>query len=477
MRMGPRDQSPPAPGAPRPGTVTVRLAEDRMTAYLIVEGPEPGGAPVTVEQAMEKLREAGVCFGLDPAAVERAVAAQGERPITAVVARGKPPVHGTDGRLELHPELLRVSGRPRVNPDGSVDLYDLGLVRSVAAGTVLLTRIPPTPGTPGINVLGQEVRPRPGREPVVRLGKGVAWTPDGRQAVAQVDGHASWVRETLSVTPVFTVREDVGPSTGNIEFIGSVVVRGNVLPGFQVKAGGSVEIQGAVDCGVVEAGGDLMVRFGIQGGGRGRVRAGGNIRARFIENCEVSAGGHIWVQDGILHSRVEAGGRVEALGRRGTVAGGRVLAGEAVIARFLGSPMGTPTEVTVGVQPQTRRELEALRRELQEVEQQLGRALQTLALLRQPERLSGLSPERVDALRRLAEAPAWLTAKRDELAARIQELEEALSGVRQAWVEAQTLCYPGVRVVIGGAVYVATDNLSRVRFTVNEDREVVIGPV
>ena len=48
-------------------------------------------------------------------------------------------------------------------------------------------------------------------------------------------------------------------STGNIEFEGSVQVRGNVSSNFEIRAGGNVIISGVVDLGGVDLGqGDLV---------------------------------------------------------------------------------------------------------------------------------------------------------------------------------------------------------------------------
>lgn len=461
----------------RHGKVSVRIADDRMVAFLVVEGPGPGGEPVTVEAALHKLLEAGVTFGIDQAAVEQAVASQGPEASTTVVARGTPAQNGVDGKLEFHPILTRTTGRPRVHEDGRVDLYDLGLVRSVEAGTILCTRTPPTPGVPGRNVLNHEIAPKPGREPVLRLGAGVAWTEDKLQVVAQTAGHAALVRDTLSVNAVYTVDEDVGPSTGNISFIGSVVVRGNILPGFRVEAQGGVEVQGGIDAGLVVAGGDVTVRYGIQGGNRGLVQAAGNVRARFIENCHVVAGGSVWVADGILHSRVEAGGRVEVLGRRGAIVGGKLAARECVMARFLGAEVGTPTEVAVGTSPTLRRELEQVRHQLGEVERQLHRTIQGLQMLKEQERRGALGPEKIPVVQKLAQAQFQLVAQRDELTARRNQLEAELEAGQGAWVAVQGTCYPGVRILIGSALYVVTDSLSRTKFNLNEQREVQIGPI
>ena len=60
---------------------------------------------------------------------------------------------------------------------------------------------------------------------------------------ALVDGHVSLADQKVSVSNVYQVK-DVGVSTGNIDFEGSVIIAGNVSANFEVKAGGNVVVNG-----------------------------------------------------------------------------------------------------------------------------------------------------------------------------------------------------------------------------------------
>ncbi len=465
------------------GEVSVRVAPDRMSAFLVVAPPGEGGTPASADQALQKLAEAGVVFGIDAAAVKRAVADAEGRPRGAppgeprVVARGRPPVPGENGTGEYHPCLTAVSGRPRVRPDGSVDLFDLGLVRGVAKGTVLGTRTAPTPGVPGMNVLGTVVPAKAGREAALRPGKGTAYADDQLRVVATIDGHATLIEGRIIVSTVFEAGTDISPETGNIEFVGSVLVRGNVHPGFWVKAGGDVEIYGGVDGGTVEAGGSITVLYGIQGGGHGHIAAGGSVKAKFIENADVRAGGHVWAADGILSSRVEAGVSVEVVGRRGAIIGGRVAARDTVSARFLGSHIGAATEIVVGMAPRLLAELHATRKLEADEQARLQRTSQGIEFLLEQHRRGLLPPEKHETLRQLAAARDQLTEQVELLAGRAAELHLQLGEIRTARVDALDVCYPGVRVTIGSAHYLVNDPLQRTRLRLNERREVEPGPL
>ena len=53
--------------------------------------------------------------------------------------------------------------------------------------------------------------------------------------------------ETINVFPIYEVNGDVDYHTGNIDFVGTVVIRGNVLTGFRIRAAGDIRIVGGVE--------------------------------------------------------------------------------------------------------------------------------------------------------------------------------------------------------------------------------------
>ena len=65
----------------------------------------------------------------------------------------------------------------------------------------------------------------------------------------------------------------------------------------------------------------------------------GEVKAKFIENCYVEAGGPVYVENGILNSAIHTLKQVE-LGRKGVIIGGKIYAQDGVKAVQIGSAMG-----------------------------------------------------------------------------------------------------------------------------------------
>ena len=94
-------------------------------------------------------------------------------------------------------------------------------------------------------------------------------------------------------------------------------------------------MDGFLEGATLEAGGDIILRKGNNGGGRGKLIAKGNVMDRFFERAKVNAGKHINANY-CLNSELWAEGRIEIAGKNGILAGGNAYAA------------GIKTEISVG---------------------------------------------------------------------------------------------------------------------------------
>ena len=104
-----------------------------------------------------------------------------------------------------------------------------------------------------------------------------------------MDGHVALQDGKVVVSSVYTVK-DVDMSTGNIVYDGSVEITGSVAANMEVKAGGNVVINGGVESARIIAGGNIIIAKGMNGTGKGYLRAGGDIMVKFLENTRVVTG-------------------------------------------------------------------------------------------------------------------------------------------------------------------------------------------
>ncbi|MDD4602107.1 hypothetical protein SDC9_06245 [bioreactor metagenome] len=424
--------------------IQVVVERDRMEASLQVVVAK-NSRPVTLDLIMSKVQETGIVFGVDHAAIQKAF----ERPgLKIICAKGQRPLDGVNGRIEYRTNLEN-KGKPAEQEDGRVDFKSLNMFTTVYEGEVLAEKVPPTPGVSGIDIFGQQVGAKPGKDIPLPMGKNVKLI-EGNQLVAGIAGQLVFVNNKINIIPVIEVKEDVDLSTGNIEFVGSVVIRGSVQAGFTVKAQGDVEINGNVSGGVVE-GKNVTIRMGIQGMHRGYIKATENVVVKYIENATVIAGQDVTVSDVILHSKVSAGKKIIVEGRRGLIAGGTVTAGDEIRAKVAGTHMATNTELEVGVNPILRQEYQHIRKEIKKLETSLDQAIKALSILKSMDQNS-MPPERKEMLLKLTKTQFHLVGQIEVFRNRNTEIELALEEMRYGRIRISDIVYPGVKIVVGTLV-------------------------
>jgi uncharacterized protein (DUF342 family) len=178
----------------------VQVSKDGNEARVLAVSPDfAGGGPVTVANLKAELEKQGVRAGTREDALEslaNALAAgEGYSGKPILVASGKPPGVGTDGKLVL-------------SPPTETDLKKDHLSWIVFPGAKVATLIPPTVGEPGVTVQGEEISGKPGKRVKLRLGKGVHSVRNGQDIVATAAGFVQFDWKSISVKSPVTISRD-----------------------------------------------------------------------------------------------------------------------------------------------------------------------------------------------------------------------------------------------------------------------------
>ena len=262
------------------------------------------------------------------------------------LAKGIAPVSGVDGKLDM---LIDEGVHLTVDQQGRVDWHDHGRIDNVAKGLPLARILPPTGGTPGIDVRGKCLEPKAGRvlDPVRVIGEGAGLDPQQPNLIQTTSaGHFHRDRQKrLCVETRLIVDGDVDNKHGNIDTELSVLVKGDVKAGFAIKSAGDIEIMGVIEDARISALGNLIVRGGILQG-TNRVKAQGDISARYVSNREIKCN-NLRVNGSLRWARVLATGEVMAK----EILAGDVIAAGSITVDQLGNEDAIPTRVQVGINP------------------------------------------------------------------------------------------------------------------------------
>ena len=436
--------------------MSVTISRDKIEASICLTEPELDEVH-SEDDIYSFLKQKGIVYGIDASVVESLTLTPiyGEN---VVVATGVPPVKGEDGRIEHFIEE-NPEAKPTVNEDGTVDYKNMNVVHSVVKDEKLCEIFVPEPGVEGVNVLGEALAAQPGKVMSAPRGKGIRVTDDGRFVLATIDGQVRRSGNNIEVKPVFEVQKDVDNSTGNIRFVGNVIVRGGVSSGFAIEAGGSVEVFGRVEKANITAVGDIILHSGVGGMGAGMIKSGGRIYAKYVENCILSAHGKI-TAEAIMNSTVRCGDVVELTGRKGLIVGGSVKASLMIKAVTIGSQFSTPTEIEVGTDPRLRDRLKNIREERQNIEAEEKKTRQTFELLKKRDNAGQLTDDKKIMLNRMEKLNAQYKEKLEQLKNEQDVVETALGKESQGSVKVSNCIFHGVRVVIGSAMMVVKEELA-----------------
>jgi hypothetical protein len=358
--------------------------------------------------------------------------------------------------------------------DGTVNFRQLGLLRLCNRGDVLVTSVPPVDGENGEDVYGQPIPfPRLKNAAPIPRGKNTVISEDGLHLIADVSGQLILQDSKINISPALEIPANVDNSTGDIDFNGEVTIRGNVVSGFTVKAQGNIEIFGVCEAATLISDGNIVLANGAQGAGRAELSAGRDITAKFIESCKVTAGGNI-VADSIMKSTVKCNGSVTLAGKNGLLVGGSLVAGDKLIARTIGSPMGTATEIQVGGSPQELEEHKGKVEEFNKLKAEFDKcdkAINTLNALKQK---NMLTEDKKTLLLKMINTKMLLREKMSKLQDEIESLVRILTS-NTGTVSASKVIRPGVRVTIGNAQLAVRDDMQNCKLW-NNGAKIAIGP-
>lgn len=443
----------------------IKVAKNRLKAELVLKQGEEVSA-ISVDDLAGLMAEQKITYGIKSEVLEQI--AQGPESIAfpIVVAEGRAPDNGKDGYLRN--EIVE-------NHETGADKFNFRIVMkipSVKKGQLLASVIPATSGAPGKDIAGKPIAPKPGRPQQVRPGKNVI-LEEGR-FYATSDGQVCITQKSVSVNPVFEVKGDLDLRTGNIDFVGNIIIHGNVPSGYELKAGGDIRIHGMVEAANLQAEGNIIVDGGIAGAMRGMVIAGGNVQANYLNQASVKTSHDIYIKTSILHSRVHAGGNVDCKGAK--IIGGMTTAGRNIYASDIGNELFTKTELAVGwdaglekVEQETFdafhavegniAKLSAIESKLSELEKQAGKLT-----VEQQQMLENQRATRLD-----------LERKANELQDQLKLIQIEKQERQNSYLLVSGQVYPNVKVYFGKYAYMTNQTFRNVVFRLDHN-EVRINP-
>lgn len=416
----------------------VRISDDNMQAFLYLMPPGEGKDNYTKDELIDFLQKKGVTTGFHQsnlAAIIRKKVYRRE----IEVARGQAVIHGKDGYYEykFSPERYRA---PEVRPDGSVDYTSMSTLENVKKGDPVAVYHHAHAGQDGYDVKGNEIKADMAKEIPALKGQVVLSPDDPDVYLAAKDGKIEIRDGGIDIQHVHEIHGDVTLITGKVEFLGDVLIHGNVEAGVTICAGRNIEIRGIVEAVNLFAGGDITLCHGIQGAKKAKISAKGNIFADFIEHTIVTAGESVQANT-IMNSRVSADKYVILTGKKGAVIGGYTHAEKGIKAAEVGNVSEVRTVVHAGCTKEVYQRAHQIKKRNKEIS---GRIKEIAAEMDECWKKYTDAEERSLRLEILEQSRNTLMAEWDEGRYEFQVIEKAIKDSLSA------------EIVVGGNVYQGT---------------------
>lgn len=224
-----------------------------------------------VDEFIAAMWSKGIVFGIDAAAVIKAINAPKADRIT--FATDLEPEPGHDATVIEVSTALHRSDAPKARADGRIDLQSFqNRFPQIKAGVRLLKKVPATPGLPGFDLAGRMTAPTPPNDLTLRHlagdGTEAQELDDGEYLVSTREGFLSVDAKSnrISVTDKIISLDGVsGRTTGNLELAGAYEEYGDVQEQRDVT-GSDITVHGNVYGNIHSRGGAVVLDRNLVGG-------------------------------------------------------------------------------------------------------------------------------------------------------------------------------------------------------------------
>ena len=358
----------------------VAISKDEMAATITLYPPVKGTLELNGTLLFEILTTNKIHFGLSPDHLNTLLArCKKENTLiqNEIVARGLLPLNGKDSFLRFAIEVGPLPGKLLGN--GKIDFRERKMFVGVAKGQTIATRVPATKGTPGLNVVGNEVPQTPGKDIPVKVSDDAEYDEESGIIRASHGGILSLVNEnSIKVCAKQLISGNIDYHTGNIESHDAVEIGGTILPGFTVNTNGDLLLKGNARSCTINCHGNLVIKGGVIGK-KCRIRVKGDADIGFIEQGKLITEGKVIIRKQAYYSRIMADDEIHCE-ESCKIMAGFLMSGASLNLGSVGSPNAPPATLAAGVAPQRYLRYLTMRAKLRDIEQERLLFLQRFGL-------------------------------------------------------------------------------------------------
>lgn len=359
-------------GYMRDASFKITLGKDRMSADITVQKGY-GGKSITKAEIKDELKRLNVTHGIFAHIIDLVTSDtdyfNGKEEKSLTIAKGKPMEKGENTRFVSLCDDMPDRRTLNIDEKGQMDFRDRGEIEGVNVGDKIMQALPPTEGKDGFNIFGEVIKSSPGIViPYADNLVGVELSSEDKSIlVAATNGIPVMVNQGAIVEKLY-ITPKVNLATGNVEFDGTVCVKGDVDTGMLVKCSGDIIVYGHVERAILDAGGNVTIKKGIYGSPLKdkalflqekhspehwdmQIHAKGSVTCHSTLNAFIKATEGICVHNNVLHSCLISNNCILVANDRPSagIVGGYTYAHFSILASNIGSKGCPRTLVQTGI--------------------------------------------------------------------------------------------------------------------------------
>ncbi len=423
--------------------IKVEVFPNELVAQIFIEAPKNNGLDVTKDAILEELKKARVSFGLDDALIEDIVSNKWYDKWFAI-ANGIAPINGENGEVSyLFSE--QVDGVPEEDERGFVDYKERGLIRNTIKGTKIALITSPTQGKEGTSVRNRPLKQVVGKEAIIKLGQNTDFNENKSAVIAKENGNLIFKNGAFNIEKTIVIPENVDLTTGNIDFIGEVVVKGDVTEGFTVKGDGGVIVNGTVAHATIVSGKDLTIKHECIGS---TITAKGKGLISFAESSKIKCQESL-IGEAFMLCDIFCKGEIDVTKGKGLLSGGKIVATENITANIIGTKNFIKTSIYVGNNAILQEEKITFLGKIAEIDKNQASNIQSLEYLK--ETLSkgfAFTEDKKQLVKTITATFKMNDLKKTRFLSRIEEIDKLLQTKQYIQVICKKELYPGTVISI-----------------------------
>ena len=425
------------------------ISVDEMEARLEIKGDKEEA--IDKQEVLEFLKENNIKKGILENVLDDIITNRKYNQ-SILIAKGKMPERGQDGRYEFHFET-ELNKSPTILPDGSADYQNINWYEMVKEGQKIATYHPASAGIPGYTVTGKAIYSKKGKEQSMLAGKGFTVTSDRKTYIAALTGKIELTSDNKIEISRLCVLDDVTTATGKVNFDGSVHVKGNVGSGASIYATEDIIIDGSVESAVIQCEGEIIVKQGANGAGYGLIEAH-KVSGKHFESIKVISFGDIYANY-CLNCELYAKGQIILNGATGILAGGTAQAIKKIQANQIGNHVGIKTFLKLGIDEAVMHELQTIDKKITDVSREL--AILGNAYVKYQRKYPAEIRNTMEAYLKIENAIYTKELQLDGLHKRKVETENTIEDMKGASAVITGNLYDGTLITIDGLTWTAFD--------------------